>query len=60
MIKTFLARYNLKLKSLVIEGFYNIVINTHGGSTNKRRKTKKVSKRFFMVVRSNDVFNIIG
>ena len=33
---------------------------THGGSINKRRKTKKVSKRFFMVVRSNDVFNIIG
>ena len=50
----------VKLKSLVIEGFYNIVINIHGGRTNKRRKTKKVSKRFFRLVRSNDVFNIIG
>ena len=48
----------VKIKSLVIEGFYNIVINTHGGNTNKCRKTKKVSKRFFRVVSSRNRINI--
>ena len=35
----------VRIKSFNYEGFYNTVINTHGGSTNKRRKTKKVSRR---------------
>ena len=54
IIGTFLPKTRELTKQTIYdaspETVYNIVINTHGGNTNKRRKTKKVSKRFFRVV----------